>query len=122
MFVACTRRLAASGHALDRGPSIFPSAKNLHHSDHSHDNLHTVASGRKPSVVFLLQAAPAFPEWRRLVAHRAGDKNIEVHVPAGADLEHGRAVGQTAMDHGEQHALTLWLQFEGNVAAVIPGD
>ena len=26
-----------------------------------------------------------------------------MHVPAGADLEHGCAVGQAAMDHGEQH-------------------
>jgi len=27
-------------------------------------------------------------------AHYAGDKNIEMHVPAGADLEHGRASGR----------------------------
>ena len=43
------------------------------------------------------------PRTRRLLAVGAGDQNIEMHVPAGADLEHGRAIGQTAMDHGEQH-------------------
>src|SRR6478735_6189488 len=126
MLVACTPRPAASGRShpvMPRPrPLDLPVGENLHHSDHPHDNLRTVPSGRKPPVVFLLQAAPAFPEWRGLVARGAGDKNIEVHVPAGADLEHGRAVGQTAMGHGEQHALTPWLQFEGDVAAVIPGE
>src|ERR1700742_1797605 len=84
--------------------------------------LRLAASGRKPPVVFLQQAAPAVPERRRLVARCAGGKSIEVHMPAGAYLEHGGAVGQTAMDHGEQHALTPGLQFEGNIAVVVPGD
>src|SRR4051794_15408509 len=79
-------------------------------------------SGRKPLVVFLLQAAPAVPEWRWLVARCAGDKNVEVHMPAGAGPEQDRAIGQTAMDHSEQHVLSPWIQFESNVPAVVPGD
>src|SRR5438552_5229109 len=79
-------------------------------------------SGRQPAVVFLLQAGPAIPEWRRFLVAGAGDQDIEMHMPAGADLEHGRTIGQTPMDHGEQHARAFRLQFERNVAAVVPGD
>ena len=67
-------------------------------------------SGRKPLVVLLLQAAPAVPEWHWLVARCAGDKNVEVHMPASADPEQDRAIGQPATDHGEQHVLSRWIQ------------
>ena len=43
-------------------------------------------------------------------------------MPAGADLQQGGAVGQAAMDHGEQHLVALRLQLEGNVAAALPGE
>src|SRR4051794_31930460 len=43
-------------------------------------------------------------------------------MPAGADLEQSRAIGQTAMNKGEQHVVTLWLQLEGDVATVLPSD
>ena len=52
----------------------------------------------------------------------AGDQNVEVHVPAGGVLQQGGAVGQAAMDHGEQHLVALRVQLEGDVAAVLPGD
>ena len=67
-------------------------------------------SGRKPLVVLLLQAAPAVPEWHWLVARCAGDKNVEVHMPASADPEQDRAIRQPATDHGEQHVLSRWIQ------------
>src|SRR5438445_8069149 len=79
-------------------------------------------SGRQPAVIFLLQTGPAIPEWRRFLVAGAGDQDIEVHVPASADLEHGRAIGQPPMGHSEQHARALRLQFERHVAAVVPGD
>src|SRR4029077_6771540 len=80
------------------------------------------ASGRHPPVVFLLQPAPAIPEWRRLLACRAGNQHVEVHVPTGPDLQQGRAVGQAPMDHGEQYLVTLGFQFEAYVATTLPGD
>src|SRR5690348_14362563 len=43
-------------------------------------------------------------------------------MPAGSDPKQSRTVGQAAMNHGEQHLVTLWLQFEGNVAAAFPRD
>src|SRR6185503_12241841 len=79
-------------------------------------------SGRQPLVIFPVQPAPALPERFRLLAVGAGNQDIEMHVPAGADLEQGRAIGQTAMDHGEQHALASGLQLEGDVAASVPSD
>src|SRR4029453_13056021 len=62
------------------------------------------------------------PEWRRLLACRTGDQDVEVHVPAAADLQQGRAIWQAAMDHGEQHVIAFWIQLEGDVAAALPGD
>src|SRR4030081_2594398 len=65
----------------------LPIDRNLHSSDQlPHANLPIVPSGRHAPVVFLLEAAPAVPEWLRLLACRAGDQNVEVHVPAGTDV------------------------------------
>src|SRR5437660_726240 len=82
-----------------------------------------VASGRQPRVVVVLETGPAVPEGRRVWAARhAGDQDVEVHVPAGADVEHGAAVGQAAMDQGEQHLVALGLELEGDATALSPGD
>src|SRR5262245_56773449 len=81
------------------------------------------SSGRNAALVVLLQADPAVPERRgRLQARGAGNKQIEVHVPARPDLEQRGAVGQAAMDHGKQHLAAPGLQLEGDVSAVLPGD
>src|SRR5215510_12671868 len=80
------------------------------------------SSGRQPLLVFLLQARPAVPEWLRLLAGRARDQDVEVHVPAGSDLEQGFAARQAPMSHGEQHLVALWFQLEGHVAAALPGE
>src|SRR5436190_10306633 len=80
------------------------------------------ASRRQPALVVLLQAEPAIPERLRRLACRAGDENIEMRVPAGSNLEHGFAVRQAAMDHGEQDPLAPRFQLERHVAAVVPGE
>src|ERR1700687_4326733 len=47
----------------------LPIDRNLHSSDQlPHANLPIVPSGRHPPVVFLLEAAPAVPEWLRLLS------------------------------------------------------
>ena len=43
-------------------------------------------------------------------------------MPASSDLQHDRAVRQTAMDQGEQHVVAHWLQVERDVAGIAPGD
>src|ERR1043165_8627332 len=52
--------------------------------------------GRESPLIFGLEAAPAVPERRRLLAAGAGGEHVEVHVPAGADFEHGPPIGQAA--------------------------
>src|SRR5215207_10214298 len=80
------------------------------------------SSGRQPPIIFLLQAAPAIPERRRLLARCAGCQNLEMHVPAGANLEQGRAIGNAAMNDREQYPVADGLQFKGDVTAALPGD
>ena len=60
------------------------------------------------------RAAPA--------ACRADDQEVEVGVPAGADAEHRAAVGQAAVDQGQQHLVALRSELDRDVAAVLPGE
>src|SRR5271154_5661778 len=59
------------------------------------------------------------PERFRLRAGQAGDKHVEMRMPAGADAKHHSAVGQAAMHDGEQHPLAPWLEFKQNTAAAL---
>ena len=43
-------------------------------------------------------------------------------MQAGGEHDDDFAIGQAAMDHGEQHVIALALQFIGKVAAAVPGD
>src|SRR3984885_2611546 len=45
-----------------------------------------------------------------------------MHVPASRYPKQGGAIGQAAMDYGEQYLVALRLQLKGNVAAARPGE
>src|SRR5688572_4852467 len=79
-------------------------------------------SGRQTRVVFSLQTQPAVPERRGFLAADACGQNVEVRVPASADVEQRCAVRRAAMHDGEHHVLTSRLKFEGNGALLTPGD
>jgi monofunctional biosynthetic peptidoglycan transglycosylase len=69
-------------------------------------------SRRDAPIVFGLETVPAVPEGFRLLGARARDQHVEVHMPAGADHQRGVAVGQAAMDQGEQHLIAPFSQLD----------
>src|SRR5258708_28141211 len=81
------------------------------------------SSCRDAPVVFGFEAGKPVPEGPWLLATQAGDQHVEMCMPAGADADHHAARRQAAVDHGQQHLLTPWLEHHRNVAVILsPGE
>src|SRR5262249_41303937 len=71
--------------------------------------------GLQPLFVFRPQAAPAVPEGPWLGAADAGHENVQMRVPAGADAERRRAIGNAAVDERQQNLVAPLGPLEGHL-------
>src|SRR5690606_30242491 len=78
-------------------------------------------SGWDALLVFLPEAVPARPEgFRRRIAE-AGGQDIEMQVPASADHDHVRAIGDAAVCDGQKDLLACRLKLERDFSTRWPG-
>jgi hypothetical protein len=117
-LVAETSQLFFSPEQLD--PSVQPFIARYDLIVHGQPPVSVRAhpSGRDALVVFGLEPAPSISERLWQGAGQPGDQHVEMRVPAGADPKHHAAVGQAAVDDGEQNSLAPWLELEGDAAAL----
>src|SRR5690606_8381434 len=79
-------------------------------------------SAGQARVVFGAETLPCVPEGRAVVTAEARGKHVEVRVPAGADHDPGRPLGNPGMDERQMHPVALGNEVDGDLSRFAPGE